>query len=663
MSEARADDPYAAPLPLNRKSRIENRKRNGLEHRALSDRLLDRVDSPRDLRGMSPADLVRLAGEIRALVTETVAETGGHLASNLGVVELTLVLHRTFDFSRDHLVWDVGHQCYAHKILTGRREAFRRLRTAGGLSGFPSPRESPYDLFRTGHAGASISTALGLALAERAAGSDVRTVAVIGDGALASGLALEGLNHAGDAKADLLVILNDNQMAISPTVGALARHLTRMRTAPAYGHLKQDVRQMLDRVPLGDALAKAIHTLKESLKEAVVPEHMFERLGFRCFGPVDGHDIEALLESLDELKRLDGPRLLHVNTHKGHGFAPAAEKPEAWHSAKPFTERNGRILTEPDAPGTGDWTCAAVDELIRLGEADKRVVAITAAMPEGTGLLRFARRFPGRFFDVGICEQHAVALAAGLAKGGLRPFVGIYSTFLQRAYDQLFHEVALQGLPVVLLVDRAGLVGADGPTHHGLYDIAYLRHLPGFTLAAPADRAELAGMLRLALDAGTPWAIRYPRDQVPASDFSAEAVVTGRAAVLRHGGQGAILALGTTVAPALDAAARLEADGVAVMVASARFAKPVDANLLTRLAQSQPWILTLEDHTLPGGFGSAVLEAGAAVGADLRKVHRLAVPEEFVEQDSRSAQLAAAGLGVDGIVARAKALGDWRSDT
>ena len=604
---------------------------------------------------MTPAELVRLAREIRTLITETVSETGGHLASNLGAVDLTLALHRTFDFSRDHLVWDVGHQCYAHKILTGRREAFKRLRRAGGASGFPSPDESPYDLFRTGHAGASISTALGLALADRAASSDARTVAVIGDGSLGSGLALEGLNHAGVAGADLLIILNDNQMAISPTVGALARHLTRMRTTPAYGHLKQDVHEVLERLPMGDSLSKALHTLKESLKEAVVPEHMFERLGFRCFGPVDGHDVEALLEALEELKPLGGPRFLHVHTTKGYGFAPAAEKPEAWHSAKPFVERNGQIVSEPDALGSGDWTQAAVDVLLGLAEADPRIVAITAAMPEGTGLLRFAHRFPARFFDVGICEQHAVALAAGLAKGGLRPVVGVYSTFLQRAYDQLFHEVSLQGLPVVVLVDRAGLVGADGPTHHGLYDIAYLRHLPGFTLAAPADRAEMAGMLKLALEAGGPWAIRYPRDRVPASDFSGETVTAGRAAVLRQGPDGAVLALGSTAAAAMEAAGRLDAEGVHVTVASARFAKPVDAGLLARLAQSQPWVLTVEDHTLPGGFGSAVLEATAAAGADVRKIHRLAVPEAFIEQDSRAAQLAAAGLDAEGIVARARA--------
>ncbi|MBE3070058.1 MAG: 1-deoxy-D-xylulose-5-phosphate synthase, partial [Planctomycetes bacterium] len=472
----------------------------------MADRLLDHIESPEDLKGMTPADLARLAEEIRALITETVGVHGGHLASNLGVVDLTLALHYVFDFSKDHLVWDVGHQCYAHKILTGRREAFRGLRTAGGASGFPCPAESPYDVFRTGHAGASISTALGLALAEKAAGTGVRTTAVIGDGAVGTGLAFEAMNHAGDVGADLLVVLNDNQMAISPTVGALARYLTRMRTTPAYGDLKQDVRQMLGRLPMGHQLSRAIHTFKDAVKEAVVPDHMFEHLGFRCFGPVDGHDVDELIEALREVGQLSGPLLLHVQTTKGRGFAPAAEKPDAWHSAKPFTEHNGQVVAEAEAPAAAHWTDAAVDTLMTLARTDERLVAITAAMPEGTGLLRFAHRYPDRFFDVGICEQHAVALAGGMAKGGLRPVVAIYSTFLQRGYDQLFHDVALQGLPVVILVDRAGLVGADGPTHQGLYDIAYLRHLPGFVLAAPADRAELAGLLGLAIASGGPWA-------------------------------------------------------------------------------------------------------------------------------------------------------------
>ena len=622
----------------------------------MPDSLLDTIASPRDLRGLSPDDLARLAGEIRALITRAVAAHGGHLASNLGVVDLTLALHRAFDFSEDHLVWDVGHQCYAHKILTGRRQAFERLRTAGGASGFPNPAESPYDAFRTGHAGASVSTALGLAMAEHAAGTGVRTVAVIGDGALGSGLALEAMNHVGDVGADLLVVLNDNEMAISKTVGALARYLTRLRTTPTYGHLKRDVHDVLDRVPMGDLVSRSIHTFKDALKEAMVPEHMFERLGFRCYGPVDGHDIGDLLETLAEVKTLRGPVLLHVVTEKGRGFRPAAEKPEDWHSAGPFTERNGQVLSASEPAGGDTWTQAAVGDLLALAETNERLLAITAAMPEGTGLARFAHRYPGRFHDVGICEQHAVALAAGLAKGGRRPVVAIYSTFLQRAYDQLFQEVALQRLPVTFLVDRAGLVGADGPTHHGLYDVAYLRHLPGFTLAAPADAAELAGMLRLAVAADGPWAIRYPRDCVPAENFSDAPVAPGRAALVRDGDAGAMLALGAAVGPAVEAAARLADEGIRVAVVSARFVRPLDTEMLADLVKRQPWVLTVEDALLAGGFGSAVLEAAEAAGLDAAKIHRAGVGDALVEHDTRAAQLAGQGLDAVGLADRVRRL-------
>jgi len=622
----------------------------------MPDGLLDPIHSPADLRGMSAEDLVRLAREIRTLITKTVAARGGHLASNLGVVDLTLALHRAFDFSRDHLIWDVGHQCYAHKILTGRKAGFANLRTAGGASGFPNPAESPYDLFRTGHAGTSLSTALGLALAEKAAGSGVRTVAVIGDGALGAGMALEAINHAGEVGGDLLIILNDNQMAIGPTVGGLARYLTRMRTTAAYGNLKQDVHEVLDKLPLGEPLARAIHAFKNTLKEAVIPDHVFERWGLRCFGPVDGHHIGDLMEAIEEMKRLTVPRLLHVHTRKGCGFAPAAEEPAAWHSAKPFTECNGQVVRESESDEQLTWTYAAVSELLDHAKSDERIVAITAAMPDGTGLLRFGHRYPDRFFDVGICEQHGVAMAAGLARGGRRPVVAIYSTFLQRAYDQLFHEVALQGLPVVVLIDRAGLVGADGPTHQGLYDIAYLRHLPGFTLAAPADRHELAGMMDLALAATGPWAIRYPRDRVPPADFSTQPVEVGRAAVLRRGKAGAILGLGSVVAAAMAAAETLAAEGLDLTVASARFAKPVDGPCVASLVAEHPWVLVLEDHTAPGGFGSAVLEAAAERGLDTRKIHRVAVPDEFIEHDTRGAQLAAAGLTAEKIVERVRTL-------
>ena len=624
----------------------------------MADRLLDTVHSPDDLRPLSLDECARLGQEIRALITDAVAAHGGHLASNLGVVDLTIALHRVFDFARDRLVWDVGHQCYAHKILTGRGSGFARLRQAGGVSGFPNPDESPYDLFRTGHAGASISTALGLALADRAAGRDVATVAVIGDGALACGLALEGLNHAGDIGANLLVVLNDNQMAISPTVGALARCLTDVRARPGYDRLKHDVHEVLDRVPMGDSIAKALRTVKDAMKDAVVPDHALEHFGFRSFGPVEGHDVAALTEALEAMKALSGPRLLHVHTQKGHGFAPAAESPESWHSAKPFAEKNGRVVPcgeAADAAAPPTWTRAAVDALIEQAKADPSVVAITAAMPEGSGLLRFAHRFPDRFFDVGICEQHAVALAAGLARGGRRPVVAIYSTFLQRAYDQLFHEIALQGLPVLFLADRAGLVGADGPTHHGLYDVAYLRHLPGFTLAAPADRDELGGMMRAALAADGPWVIRYPRDCVPERALGQAPVEIGRGVRLREGADGALLAYGATAPAALDAAEVLADEGLNVAVASARFAKPVDVGLVEALLAAAPWVLAIEDHTAAGGFGSAVLEAAEARGLDTRRIHRLAVGEALVEHDTRAAQLAAAGLTAEGVAERARA--------
>ncbi|MCK4277393.1 MAG: 1-deoxy-D-xylulose-5-phosphate synthase, partial [Phycisphaerae bacterium] len=404
-------------------------------------KILQTITSPHQLRRLDEAQLQQLADEIRQTIIQTVSKRGGHLASNLGIVDLTIALHRTFDFSRDHLVLDVGHQCYAHKILTGRLAGFAGLRTAGGVSGFPNPAESPYDLFQTGHAGTSISTALGLALAEQRAGSDVQTVAVVGDGAIATGLALEGLNHAGDIEANLLVILNDNHMAISPTVGALARYLTAVRTTPAYDNLKQEVREMLDRMPFGGPISQAIHRFKDAMKDAMVPDHALEHFGFRCFGPVDGHNIDALLEAIEEMKGLEGPRLLHIHTQKGYGFAPAAEKPEAWHSAKPFAEQNGEVVVQPEAAETPTWTDAAVDELIERAGRDERIVAITAAMPEGTGLIRFAHRFADRFFDVGICEQHAVTFAAGLATQGFIPVVAIYSTFLQRGFDQVIHDV------------------------------------------------------------------------------------------------------------------------------------------------------------------------------------------------------------------------------
>jgi 1-deoxy-D-xylulose-5-phosphate synthase len=617
--------------------------------------LLERIQSPADLRTLGPADLAVLADEIRARITAVVAATGGHLASNLGVVELTLALHRTFDFRQDHLIFDVGHQCYAHKLVTGRAARFETIRQEGGLSGYPNRAESPYDLFTTGHAGVSISTALGLALADKTAGRSARTVAVIGDGALGSGVALEGLNHAGSSKANLIVILNDNQMCISSTVGSLARAFTRARMSPVYKDLNKEMRRVLDKVPaVGGQMVQALSALKGAIKDAVVPDHAFEHFGFRVLGPVNGHDLRELERVLEEIRQVDGPVMLHVCTQKGHGFGPAAEHPENFHSATPFTEQNGSVVPKAPCAGT-TWSAAAVAALTELAEKDQRVVAITAAMPDGTGLAKFAERFPERFYDVGICESHAVALAAGMAAGGLRPVVAIYSTFLQRAYDQLYHELSLnETLPVVLLVDRAGLVGADGATHQGFYDIAYLRSLPGLVVAAPADGRSLREMLALALSLDRSMAIRYPRDCVPEADLSDQAVELGRGAVLQRGKDGAILAYGATVTAALGAAEILAGEGLELTVADGRFAKPLDEKLISQLLAESPWLVTVEEGARAGGFGSAVLEFAQTTGLAGKCVAAIGIPDELVEHAERGSLLRRFGLTAEGIAARVR---------
>jgi 1-deoxy-D-xylulose-5-phosphate synthase len=611
--------------------------------------VLERVDSPARLRELSRQELSQLARELREELVRTVSVTGGHLASNLGVVELTLALHRVLDSPRDKIVWDVGHQAYVHKLLTGRRERFATLRQKGGLSGYTDRSESPHDPFGAGHASTSISAALGLATARDLAGEDYHVVAVIGDGALSGGMAFEALNNAGQMRRRLIVVLNDNAMAISPSVGALARSLRRLRLSRRYSRAKEGAEQVVTRLPGGRPLWAASKRVKNMLKGLLIPTMIWEELGFTYIGPVDGHNLRELEDALGRAREYrDKPAFVHVVTKKGKGYPPAEEDAVSYHGVAPG---NG---AREEFPPT--YSQVFGETMLRLAHEEPRLIAITAAMSDGTGLKLMARELPERVFDVGICEQHAVALAAGMAKGGLRPVVGIYSTFLQRAYDQLFHEVALQGLPVVFLVDRAGLVGADGPTHHGLYDIAYLRHLADFTIAAPADRGELAGMLRLALEKGGPWAIRYPRERAPEADFSDGPVEVGRAAILRRGAKGAILALGATVAAAMEAAHTLEKEGITVTVASARFAKPIDKACLEDLLAGHPWVMTLEDHVGPGGFGSAVLECAAANGHDLRKIGCVAVPQEFVEHDTRQAQLDCAGLTAGAIVDNVKAL-------
>ena len=615
--------------------------------------LLQAIKSPADLQRLSLEELELLAREVRDEIRRVVGANGGHLASNLGAVELTIALHRCYDFSRDALIWDVGHQAYAHKLLTGRRERFPSLRLQGGLSGFPNKDESPYDHFTTGHAGTSISSAIGLVCADELAGRRRHVVAAIGDGSLASGVALEALNHAGALGKNLLVVLNDNKMSISATVGALSQYLDRIRSARFYNRAKTEIRRFVSSLPgVGDLVEGALAHLKEGIKATVLAETLFDQLGFRTFGPVDGHHLEDLIEMLEAVRGLAGPVLLHVVTEKGRGDPEAANDPTRYHSAAPVecTAGSAEQAAEPRRP---TYTSVFADALCRAGETHERVVAITAAMEEGTGLAEFGRRFPRRFFDVGICEEHAVAFAGGLAAAGRKPVVAIYSTFLQRAYDQVFHDLALQGAGAVLCLDRAGLVGADGPTHHGVYDIAYLRHLPGTVLAAPKDGSELVAMFEMALADDRLWAIRFPKAAVPDVRWpQPSALELGRAELLREGADVALVAYGAMAAPAFQAAARLAEGGIEATVVNARFAKPLDAELLRSVAARVPLVVTVEEHSVLGGFGSAVLEAMAAGGFGGRPVEVMGIPDRFIEHGPRGVLLDGLGLSARGIAAR-----------
>ena len=606
------------------------------------------------MKGLSWDDLKTLAGEIRDEITRVVGRNGGHLSSNLGVVELTIALHKTYDFSVDSLIFDVGHQTYTHKILTGRREAFPTIRTDGGLSGFPSPSESPYDTFFEGHAGAALSQALGLVMANHLQGRKSRVVAMVGDGSMTAGMALEALNNAGQSGKRFLVVLNDNEMSISPSVGALANYLNRVRVGSAYNELKQDVRAVLKKIPMfGPRMEKAVAELRDTVARAILPGQFFEHMGFAYFGPYDGHNIKLLCETFEEIDALhiDKPILVHVVTEKGRGFKPAEDDPAGYHSSGPFTHHNGKIVAASEGAGLPGYTQVFSDALVDIGRRDKRVVAITAAMPDGTGTIEFAKAFPDRFVDVAICEQHAVGMAAGLAKAGFIPVVAIYSTFLQRAYDQVFHDITLQGLPCVFCIDRAGLVGADGPTHHGVFDIAYMRAFPGMVVMAPADAAELKLMLEFAVGLGKPVAIRYPRTTIVDSVAGVETapLELGRAAVLREGADATILAYGTTVGAALDSAEILSSEGIAAAVVNARFAKPLDADAILAAARRGP-IVTAEEHALAGGFGSGVLELLSSKGVPAGVI-RLGIADQFIEHGARPRLLASQSLDAAGIAA------------
>jgi 1-deoxy-D-xylulose-5-phosphate synthase len=592
--------------------------------------IIDKIESPADLRKLSPEELAKLPREIRTLLIKTVSRTGGHLAPNLGVVELTIALHLVFHSPDDKIVWDVGHQSYIHKILTGRRSQLESLRQFGGLSGFPKARESEHDIFETGHSSTSISAALGLALARDLRGEKHQVVAVIGDGALTGGMAFEALNHAGQLGRRMIVVLNDNEMSITRNVGAMAGYLSRLRTEPLYHKSKQDIEELLRKIPgVGQQMIRLVERLKGSLKYLLVAGILFEELGFTYLGPIDGHDIEQLRQVLARAKDLPGPVLVHVCTKKGKGYPPAEKNPGLFHGIGSFNLATGEPL-----PGSGipSYTKVFGSTLVRLAESDERLVAITAAMRDGTGLKEFAQKYPQRFIDVGIAEQHAVTLAAGLARGGYLPVVAIYSTFLQRAYDQIIHDVALQQLPVLFAVDRAGIVGEDGETHQGLFDLSYLRSVPGLVLMAPKDQNELALMLESAVGYNCPAAIRYPRGAGIAKPLPPghQPIPIGRGELLRRGDYLALLAVGPLVYTALEVAEQLHRQGKEAAVVNCRFVSPLDSQLICRWAERCGRVLTLEENVLAGGFGSAVLELLTENGYQ-GETARIGVPDCFVQ--------------------------------
>ena len=619
--------------------------------------LLEKISSPADLRRIPEEALPDLAEELRRFLLSSVSQTGGHLASGLGALELTLALHYVFDTPRDLLVWDVGHQCYPHKVITGRRERFHTLRMYGGVSGFLKREESEYDTFNAGHASTSISAALGMAVARDLRGEDYRVVAIIGDGGLTGGIAMEGLNQAGYLGRKLMLILNDNEMSISPNVGAMQGYLNRIIRGQPYRRLKDDIERFLLAIPkVGEGMLKLAKQAEHIAKQLVVPGLLFEELGFKYVGPINGHSIPQLVATLREYRDSNHPVLVHVVTRKGKGYEPAEADPVFWHGATPFSVETGRVAQKK--PGPPSYTKVFAETLVELAKKDPRIVAITAAMPEGTGLDLFAKAIPERFFDVGICEQHAVTFAAGLATRGLRPVVAIYSTFLQRAYDQIFHDVCLMHLPVVFVLDRGGLVGADGPTHHGVFDLSYLRVFPEMLVMAPKDENELRDMLATALAHDRPAALRFPRGNGygVAMTGAPRPLAVGKAEGLRRGKDGLIWAAGTMASEAFLAAERLAADGGPdLTVVNARFVKPLDVELLAAQLHAGSRLMTVEENALAGGFGSAVMEAVASLKVPDVAVERLGIPDEFQPHGSQEILRARLDLDVEGIMRRARA--------
>ena len=615
--------------------------------------LLETINSPSDLKKLKPEQLPELAIEVRKFLLETVSATGGHLGSNLGTVELSIALHYCFDSPSDKIIWDVGHQAYTHKILTGRRDRFHTQRQYKGISGFPKRCESEHDAFGVGHSSTSISAGLGMAAAASLDGKRNHSIAVIGDGSLTGGMAFEALNQAGHLKKNLIVILNDNEMSISKNVGAFSAFISRKMTGRYYRDLKKEMQVLLKHIPaFGTDILHFARRAENSLKGFLTPGSLFEALGFDYLGPLDGHDLPQLVEVFNNINELDGPLLVHVMTTKGKGYKPAEETPAKYHGVGAFDVATGKGAAKP---AVKSYTDMFGETLVQLAEEDSKIIAITAAMPDGTGLNPFSQRFPDRFFDVGIAEQHAMTFAAGLAADGFKPVVAIYSTFVQRAYDQVFHDICLQNLPVTIAMDRAGLVGDDGPTHHGVFDLSYMRHLPGITVMAPKDENELRHMLKTAIYSDLPIALRYPRGAGYGVELDSElkSIKIGKGEQLLDGNDLTIVAIGATVYPALQAADALRLKGFSVGVVNARFVKPLDAELIFNVARRTGRIMTVEENALQGGFGSAVLELLYDNNMQNVKVRRLGLPDHYIEQGSQAQLRKDVGIDAEGITTAA----------
>jgi 1-deoxy-D-xylulose-5-phosphate synthase len=621
-------------------------------------KVLDQINISYDVKNLDLEELESLCHEIREEILSIVSKNGGHLASNLGVVELTIALHYAFDFPRDKLVWDVGHQSYTHKLLTGRKDRFHTLRQYEGISGFPKRDESPYDSFDSGHSGTSISSALGMAEARRLKGEEGRVIAVIGDGSMTAGLAFEGLNQTGHIDQDLIVILNDNEMSISPNVGAFSSYLNRLMTGQFVSRFRNDMKGFLETLPgIGKKVIRFAKQAEESVKGLLMPGLLFEELGMKYIGPIDGHRLDYLIETFQNIKKLRGPILIHVITQKGKGYPPAELSPDLFHGIPPFVIETGEPKSVPQKnPPT--YTDVFGETLCQLARENKRLIAITAAMQSGTGLEAYAREFPDRFYDIGIAEQHAVTFASGLALEGMKPVVAIYSTFLQRAYDQVLQDVCLQNLPVVFALDRGGIVGEDGPTHHGLFDFSYLRHIPNLIVMVPKDENEFQHMIKTAVECPLPVAFRYPRGRGVGArrEVPLQTLDIGKGEVLREGQEVLILAIGSTVYPSLRAAERLAEVGIQAAVINSRFLKPLDGNLLCDWAKRIGRVLTVEENVLQGGFGSSVLELFQERGLNPIQMKRLGIPDVFVEHGPQALLREKYGIDENGIFKGVKEL-------